>query len=441
MNVDSALLSLIGIGLALVLFIVMAFRGYAILIIAPVMATLVGFISGVDVLKLLTGPFMNGFVGFAKSFFLLFALSAIFGKLVGDSGVARSIAVTISSFARKSKKNQVFIAVLSLPLINAILTYSGISLFVVVFTLVTIARSLFKELNVPWHLYTCGCLGTGAFTMTALPGTPAIHNLIPMKYFGTTPMAAPILGIFASIVMVVLGIGYIYWQVSISKRKGEGFMDTGSVIDKVALADDSDKPIFPIWRCLLPLIVPIVVMNVFKQSPVTALVCAVIATYLIFYSSFSNIKKSLNEGISNAVIPMINVCAAIGFGTACAAVPGFDILKGALAQIPGSPLIQMMVAIFVASAVTGSGSGGMGLVLETMSKKFIEAGIDPQLAHRLGAMASLSGAGPNSGSVINTLSITKLTHAQAYKHYFALDIVIHAIGLLAALGLAQFGVR
>jgi len=441
MNVDNAVLSLIGIGLALVLFIVMAFRGVSILIIAPLMVTLVGLMSGVNVLNLLAGPFMNGFVGFAKSFFLIFALSAIFGKLVGDSGVARSVAITICGIARKSKKNQMFIAVLSLPLINSILTYSGISLFVVVFTLVTIARSLFKELNVPWHLYCCGCLGTGAFTLSSMPGTPALQNLVPIKYFGTTPMAAPILGIFASIVMVVLGIGYIYWQVSISKRKGEGFMDTGSLIDKVALADDDNKPIFPMWRCLLPLVVPIIVMNVFKQSPVTALVCAVIATYLIFYRSFSDIKKSLNDGISNAVIPMINVCAAIGFGTACAAVSGFDILKGALDQIPGSPLIQMMVAIFVASAVTGSGTGGMGLVLETMSKKFIDAGIDPQLAHRFGAMAALSGAVPNSGAVINTLAITRLTHAQAYKHYFSLDIVIHAIGMLAALGLAQFGVR
>ena len=49
-------------------------------------------------------------------------------------------------------------------------------------------------------------LGTSTFTMSALPGTPAIQNAIPMPFSGSTPFAAPGLGIIASAIMPGFGL-------------------------------------------------------------------------------------------------------------------------------------------------------------------------------------------------------------------------------------------
>ena len=82
---------------------------------------------------------------------------------------------------------------------GALVTYGGVSLFVAFFVIAPMAQDLFRSAAVPRRLMPAAImLGTSTFTMSALPGTPSIQNTIPMPFFGTTPFAAPGLGILAS---------------------------------------------------------------------------------------------------------------------------------------------------------------------------------------------------------------------------------------------------
>jgi H+/gluconate symporter-like permease len=66
-------------------------------------------------------------------------------------------------------------------------------------------------------------LGTMTFTMSALPGTPALQNAIPMPFFGTTPFAAPGLGIVAAAIMLGFGLWWLNRAEGAARRAGEGY--------------------------------------------------------------------------------------------------------------------------------------------------------------------------------------------------------------------------
>lgn len=435
------IISLGGIVLASILLIVLSYKGYSILLSSILTAALVALTSGLSPVQVVLGPYMDGFATFAKDNYLIFLFSALFGKLMTDSGAASIIAHSLARLAKRSTKYSVFWGVISLPIITAVLTYGGVSMFVVVFALVAIAKDLFKELDIPWHLFNIYCIGSGTFTMHMLPGSPAIQNLIPMKYFGTTPMAAPVIGIICSLVTIILSLAYIKWSVEGCLRKGEGFYPSGEAIQEAYPASPAVNSAGRLWKALLPLTIPSLVMNGLGQNAVISLVCAVIVCFLLFREDFPNLKKTLNLGVMDSVIPTINVCATVGFGKAFSSASGFTLITESLGRIPGPPELQIVVAVGIICGITGSGAGGLGLTMEILGDRFLAMNIDRSVAHRIASMSSCFGGLPHNGSTISGFAISKLTHRQAYKHNFYITFLIPGIAVIVAVCLAQLGLR
>src|SRR3712207_2980214 len=175
---------------------------------------------------------MGSAAQFVAQFFPLFLLGALLGKLMEDSGAVEAIA------AFTTEKLGAGRAVLAVVLAGTIVTYGGVSLFVAYFVLAPMAAGLFHAADIPRRLMPAAiALGSSTFTMSALPGTPAIPNTIPMPFFGTTPFAAPGLGIVASGVMIVTGLWWLRRATAVAHRRGEGFgADRPRVAD--AAADD-----------------------------------------------------------------------------------------------------------------------------------------------------------------------------------------------------------
>ena len=156
---------------------------------------------------------MRSGAGFFAQFFPLFLLGALFGKLMEDFGSVTAIA---DFMTQKLGASRVILAVV---LGGAIVTYGGVSLFVAFFVIAPMAQNLFRAAGIPRRLMPAAImLGTATFTMSAMPGTPSIQNTIPMPFFGTTPFAAPGLGILASIIMLGFGL----WWLQRAGGRGEG---------------------------------------------------------------------------------------------------------------------------------------------------------------------------------------------------------------------------
>ena len=238
-----SVISLIGILLGMVILVFLAFKGYNVIIVSVIAALVVAVFAGTDILPLITDSYMTKFADFAKNNFMIFLLSAVFGKLMGDSGAADTIAYSMLRVVNHvhSQRTKQLVGGLMITAIVAVLTYGGVSLFVVIFTLISIGRKLFEELDIPWrHYLTFHGIGSATFTMTMLPGTAALQNIIPTQYLGTTPMAGAAIGLTGAAIQILLCVLWAAFILKRARARGEGFRPSGEAV-KAAYRDEDEK--------------------------------------------------------------------------------------------------------------------------------------------------------------------------------------------------------
>jgi len=327
---------------------------------------------------------------------------------------------------------------LAVAAISFVLTLGGVNLFVVIFAVLPIARPLFKEMDIPWHLFIAPFIfGAASLTMTMIPGSPSILNIMPTKYLGTTPTAAPLMGIIGALILASINFWYMNYALKKALKNGEVYSTTGETGAKAVETDLTGK-LPNVWLSILPPVVLIVLLNVMKLDVVWSLLTGSGLCIVLFWKQFTNILDTLNKGALNTVVPIINTCADVGYGMAVAATAGFKVISGALLTLPGSPIISLALATNLMAAITGSASGGLGIILETLTSKYVALGLNPELIHRVVAMsAGCFDALPHNGVVITTLAVAGLTHATGYKHIWW----GHVVGTLVTLIIAiPFGI-
>lgn len=438
-------LSLIGIVVGLILLMFLAYRGYSIIWVAPVCAVVVAIFSGYAILDAYIGDYMSGMANYVLQWFPAFFLGAVYGKLMDITGSARSLANSIVKLIGP----QFAVAAVVIPCL--LMTYGGISLFVVVFVVYPMGYAIYRAADLPRTLLP-GAIATGAFgiTMTAVPGTPQIQNLIPTNYYGTDTMAALPMSIVACIVMFVPAYIYLEWRVRQARKKGLHFEPDPKHVE----ADHGGKNL-PSWHWvtgIVPLIVVVLMLNLFPKillnmtgvqlasnyAIVVALVCGIIVCCLMNLSQAKILMSAINTGAEGSMGAIMNTACAVGFGSVVKVVPGFQTLTGLALNMPGSILFSEAVAVNVLAGATGSASGGMSIALEALGPKYLEManmiGLDPGLLHRI---ASISSGGldtlPHNGAVLTLLAVSNCTHKESY-----IDICVTTciIPLVASLALA-----
>ncbi len=424
-------MSLVGIILALALLVFFAFRGCSLIWVAPICAMFVALTGGLELLPTYLETYMEGFVGFTKTWFPAFLLSAIFGRVMQDSGGAQ--AITKGAVKILGHKHVIFVSVLA----AGILAYGGVSGFVIIFSMYPIVIGLFREANITRRLIPATIM-TGAFTfaMSALPGTPTIQNLIPGEFFDTPPTSAPVIGIVCSIIMFVGPVIWLNYRAHKLRALGEGYDEPDNVEEAIP---DEDLP--SALLCVIPFLVILVLLNVFKQHIVVSLLAGTVLLILFLIIQGLITKKTyirhygqtFNAGAASAVQAIINTSAVVGFGSVVSVTPGFALLSQWVLGIKGSPLISESVAINILAGATGSASGGMRIALDALVDNFkamsAESGISLQVFHRVAAIAS-GGLNtlPHDGAVVTYLSYSGISHK---KGFFDMFIVAGAIPILA----------
>ncbi len=437
---------------ALFFLMIVAYRGFSVILFAPVAA--IGAVLLTDpaaVPVIFSGLFMEKMVGFIKLYFPVFLLGAIFGKLIELAGFSRSIVSAVVNLLGPTR------AIVSIVLVGAVLTYGGVSLFVVVFALYPFGAEMFRQVGIPKRLLPAViALGAFSFTADTLPGTPQLQNIIPTAFFGTTAYAAPILGIVGSIFIFVTGIAYLEFRRMQAHRAGEGY-GTGHINE--SLPDDSVPPVPPLLA-VLPLVV-VGLANLFfawhipgwfgPQASATlvqggpavsvethvwagiwaveaALLLGILTVVAFGYRAIAgHFAGGSKHAVGGALLAGLNTATEYGFGAVIAALPGFLVIKAALTSIP-NPLINEAITVTTLAGITGSASGGLSIALGAMAQQFIaEAqayGIPLEVMHRVASMAA-GGMDtlPHNGAVITLLTVTGLTHRQSYGDIFAVTII------------------
>jgi H+/gluconate symporter-like permease len=482
---SSDLIGLLGILVGLGVLIWFAFKGWSVLLLAPIGAAIAAVFASEPILAHWTQTFMRSAAGFFAQFFPLFLLGALFGKVMEDSG---SIATIADFLTKKLGAGRV---ILSVVLGGALVTYGGVSVFVAFFVIGPMAEKLFRSASIPRRLMPATLmLGTATFTMSAMPGTPSIQNAIPMPFFGTTSIAAPGLGILASAIMLGFGLWWLGREEAAAKARGEGFGD-GSLPSAASLAADetlreratTSRGFDPaeitrgraaeegpsIVSAAAPIAVVIVVNVVLSTfvfprldlsflakpewgattatavtgiwSVIAGLSLAILTVLAFNLRRIPNLRTTFDAGVNASALPIVNVASLVGFGAVVAAMPAFELVKDAVLGIGGGPLVSLAVATNLLAALTGSASGGMTIALDALGPTFLQRaaaiGMDPAVLHRVAVISSGTlDSLPHNGAVITALAVCGSTHKEAYKDMFVVAIVgaLIALAVVVALG-------
>jgi H+/gluconate symporter-like permease len=475
-------MGLLGILAGLALLVLFAFRGWTVLLLAPAAALVAAAFGREPLLANWTQIFMGSAARFLAQFFPIFLLGAIFGKLMDDSGSVSAVA----DFMTKSLGERR--AILAVVLAGAFVTYGGVSLFVAFFVLSPMAQALFRAAAVPRRLMPAAIvLGTSTFTMSALPGTPSIQNAIPMPFFGTTPFAAPGLGIIAAAIMLGFGLWWLARAEAAARRTGEGYGSEALVtVDKAA--DDEivrerattarefdpaeihhgDRSALapPVFFAALPLVI-VVAVNLLMSlvvlprfdfsylaeerwgatsisavagvwSVVVALAAAITTVILCNRSRLRSLRQSMDAGANASVLPALSVASLVGFGAVIAALPAFTIVRDWVLAIEGGPLVSLAVATNVLAALTGSASGGLTIALDALGQTYMtiaaHTGLSPALMHRVAVIGSGTlDILPHNGAVVTLLAVCGATHRESYFDIVMVGIINAILALVAVI--------
>ena len=414
--------------IAIILFSILAFKKISAVILGPLLALLVILATRMPIFETMLTNYMEVAADYVRRYFLIFFLGALFGVIYQYTHAAESIANQLIKLT-KGKYTASLIM-----FITGILTFGGISGFVVFFAIYPIAVQLFKNSNLTRRLMPAAIsAGTWTWSMNA-PGSPSIQNIIPMRSLGTSSMAASIPGfaaMFTQIILIVLWLEY----------RSKKFSARGIVFDDPLL-----KPIEGIGKVykdeelpnpLLAIIPPILILVLFNvlKFPLEGAVlggclCSIIFFYKRIEKGIDGWIEVLNKGAQNSVIAILNTALVVGFAGVVSKTKGFSILIEKLKSMKLSPAWFVAITVSIAAGAAGSASGGLGVAFAALGDVYKTLPISPESIHRIAAIAAGTlDSLPHQGAQITLLAICGLTHKEGYLDIGITQILIPFIAL------------
>ncbi len=447
------MLGIIGIILAIALFIFMAFKGVN-LLVSAITATLVMILLNfpvADLYKVLAGTwvakegatatgFMTYMAGFIKSYFFLFVLSSLLGRIMADGGAARRIALTCSKLVdRASEGNKKFVCALLVPLLYAILSFVGISGFVIVFTVMPIAKDLFEKTDTPWAFYCFG--GPQAVGVTALAASLQAGNIYASNVCGTSTTAAPVLSIVSYIAWVVATVLVIKVMMKNAVARGETFLTDGAAVKASASGPVMAEDKLPnIWLSIIPLLFVIVLSAGFKVQVVPALFFGCILAAIFYWKNLKTVwKATLANGVTSSFGSVFTVAATYAMGSVIRICPSFQIIQSGLNALPG--LVGGSILMLVMSFAMASSSSTIAAFGSNVLESFTGAGLSNAVAHRLMTIEGFTCMAPHNPGIANAMTVTKINYKRCLKMYMTATFVPGLAAFIVAIILLLVGVR
>lgn len=434
-------IGVVGIFVALIFFVIAAMKGWNVLITSIVTAVIIALTNGMDIWEAMVGTessYVTGLAGFVQKNLLIFMGAAILGEYIDKSGAAKSIARAIMN---KVGTKSPYLVLLGIAAVGAILTYAGISMFVAMFALIPLARPMFKECNIPWHLFCAAwSLAACSFTMAMIPGVPAVALINATNGCGVSLTAAPIMGIVGSIIAIVVSCLYIKFALKRAQARGEVYEG-----DEVEAAGE-EKEVPSLLLALLPLLVLIVIIIAGSQLGVAnvvyiGMVVAIILSMIIFNKYLDSQRDTIGNGAKNSLGPALFTSAAVGVGTVAAASAGFTVIYEAIFNMPGGAYVSAATMAAILGGVMGSGSGAVGIIAQNFLAPYLATGVDPAaLAKIIATSATIGGALPNSGAMFGMLAAMGLNHRNSYRHIAAISIGAGLCALVVMIVMAMVGI-
>ena len=425
------MLSLFGVITAVALLIVLIYCRVNLIPASLLCVLLLALTGGFSFAELVTESYAASLGGFIAKYFMVFVTNALFGKVMEETLLASALSRMIGRCF--GDRNAAYGALV----VTAILSYGGISAFVIVFTVYPIFLATFQKADLPRKLIPAGIMSAVCtFPLSMIPGGAQLNNIIPVSYLGTTPMAAFGVSVAASLVSAALLFLYFQRQFRLAREKGEHFEADESVLSRIALFEKD--PGVPLWVSILPMVLIILLINAFRMELPYAVLCGTALALALGWKNLSSPLSTLNEGMGKVGPAMVTTAASVGFGGAVLACQGAQRILEAIARLPVHPTVSLGLAASFAGILTGNGGGGTDVAMRILTGTYLAKGIHPEILHRIVAIATAGfSCLPHNGMQITVSDTCGFTSRECYGYIFVSTVLVSLAGLVTVIALGM----
>ena len=422
-------MNLAGVLAAVALLMVLIYKKVSLIPATLICVLLLGVTNDISFTDLVMNHYAVSLSGFIAKYFMVFVTNALFGKIMEETLLAAVFSKMIGKVF--GDRNAVYGAMLA----TALLSFGGVSVFVIVFTVYPIFLATFQKADLPRKLIpACIMSSSCTFPLSMMPGGAQLNNIIPSQYMGTSPMAAFPIGIVCTVVCIAFLYLYFQYEFKKAREKGEHFDADEKILDRISRFE-ADAGIRP-WLSVLPLVLIIILINGFGMELSYAVLCASALAMVIGRKNLPDKWKTINEGVKNVGSAMVTTAVSVGFGGAVLSCSGAKIILDAIAGISLSPVILLGIASSFAGLLTGNGGGGCDVAMDLLSGQYLAMGVHPELLHRVVAMATAGfSCLPHNGVLITIMDTCGYSAKQAYQYIFISTVVCGVVCLGIALGM------
>jgi len=467
-----SVIGLIGIIIALALFLILVYKGWASHWVAPICAIIVAVFNQMAPEELISS-YVSGIADLMTSLFFIVFFGATLGKIYNDTGAASSIAKTLTNtFVIKRKGDaQIRAAIFAVLILTALLTMGGIDGYVLTFTVIPICFVISEMVDIP-RRFIPGMMVLNCGFMAA-PGAPQIDNIMAQagimsgvagnealapalaEGFHVSSTAGLIPGIVA--VIIIAGGGYLTLTHMIIKAKHNGeHFDWGSC-PKVNEGEERRLPNFIV--SLIPLIVVFGVYTLFPMitgidvNIAIALGLGIVVAIVLMgrnlpvkdgrgntLSMGNSIVQTLNKGTEDYPGALLMVTTPAALAAVVTATAAFGMVIESLAGFRVHYIILTIVVVCIIVGMTSSPPAALMVALPVVLGVMLGQGYLPdEVLSAAPALARVSALAattfetlPFNGLIVLTLKMTGTTHKESYKPMFIMSVGFTLLGTIVA---------
>ena len=423
------MLSLLGVLLAILTLILLIYKRLQLIPASLLCVLILACTSGVSFPEMVMDHYAVSLAGFIAKYFMVFVTNALFGKVMEETLLVSALSRMIGrAFGDRN-------AAYGALLVTVLLSYGGVSAFVIVFTVYPIFLATFQKADLPRkYIPACIMSATCTFPLSMLPGGAQLNNIIPAQYMGTSPMAAPAVGLVCSAATLTFLILYFRHLFGRARKRGEHFEASEEILERIARLE-TDPGILP-WLSLLPMVLIILLINLFHMDLSYAVLAGTALAMVIGWKNLPNKLRTINDGVLKVGPSMVTTAASVGFGGAVLACSGAQIILNAIASLPVNPIVSLSLASGFAGMLTGNGGGAADVAMSLLSGQYLAMGIQPEILHRVVAIATGGfSCLPHNGMLITVTDTCGFSARECYSCIFISTVLASAVGLVIAVAL------
>ena len=396
-------LSIIGVIVAIVSIILLAYKGVHVTLLGPIAALIIAISAGLTFNDFLTN-YAAGYGNMVASTLFLYSFCMVFTTLMLDAGYLHAIAYFIADTI--GAKHTALVCMIACT----IFTIGGLSAsgYLVMYS---IGLILCSKANYHRGFLAAAVMCPSWSFAAIMPMAASTPNGILGPALGTSNMAGLIPGFASAVVMFVVD------AIILERMQSRG--GSFQAWDLIQLDEDTQKNLPPVWKAFIPIIIVFVMYNFVRLAIVPSVAIACVYVTLVELKKLGrDFYKRWQKGFIDALIPVAGVAAMSGIGSIIQMTPAWDALMDFMGAALFNPYIMVFAFVALVGLCLGSGSATVttGLTgIQGMLPILLEQGVALGNLHRLIAIAGHgTSALPSSGGIVAAIQLFKSDHKESY---------------------------